>query len=118
MRAPHRERAGWLSGIERPKRLVTPRLDGDDFVVSFYPEDAVVFRHTERNPPPRKMCSFLHQRQLGVGTRRRSLPFRADYLSLAQRSPLMRFDDDRLRRLNGYGINSHTRAGNVRRRLA
>ena len=35
------------SNIDRPKRLVTLRRDGDDFVVAFYPEDAVVFRHTE-----------------------------------------------------------------------
>jgi hypothetical protein len=35
------------SGIERPKRLVT-----------FYPEDAIVFRHTEPNAL-RKVCTGL-----------------------------------------------------------
>jgi hypothetical protein len=35
------------SGIEQPKRLVTLRRDDMDFVVSFYPEDTVVFRHGE-----------------------------------------------------------------------
>jgi hypothetical protein len=44
--------------IERPKRLVALRRDGDDFVVTFYPEDIVVFRHTEPNAL-RKMCSFF-----------------------------------------------------------
>jgi hypothetical protein len=33
--------------IDRPKRLVTLRRDDFDFVVSFYPEDTVVFRHVE-----------------------------------------------------------------------
>jgi hypothetical protein len=46
------------SDIERPKRLVTLRRDGDDFVVLFYPEDIVVFRHNEPEPL-RKMCAFL-----------------------------------------------------------
>jgi hypothetical protein len=46
------------SDIDRPKRLVTLRRDGDDFVVTFYPEDAIVFRHTEPNAL-RKMCTFL-----------------------------------------------------------
>jgi hypothetical protein len=46
------------SDIERPKRLVTLRRDGDDFAVAFYPEDIVVFRHAEP-APLRKMCAFL-----------------------------------------------------------
>ncbi len=46
------------SGIERPKRLVTLRRDGDDFVVTFYPEDAIVFRHPEPNAI-RKVCTGL-----------------------------------------------------------
>jgi hypothetical protein len=46
------------SGIERPKRPVTLRRDGDEFVVTFYPEDIVVFRHSEPQPL-RKMCTFL-----------------------------------------------------------
>jgi hypothetical protein len=44
--------------LGRPKRLVTLRRDGDDFVVAFYPEDLVVFRHNEAEPL-RKMCAFL-----------------------------------------------------------
>jgi hypothetical protein len=31
------------SDIDRRKRLVTLRSDGDDFVVTLYPEDAIVF---------------------------------------------------------------------------
>jgi hypothetical protein len=46
------------TGIERPRRLVTLQRDGAEFVVSFYPEDIVVFRHTEPNAL-RKMCTFL-----------------------------------------------------------
>jgi hypothetical protein len=46
------------SDIERPKRLVTLRRDGDDFVVNFYPDDVVVFRHTEPNAL-RKVCNVL-----------------------------------------------------------
>jgi hypothetical protein len=36
-----------VDGVEQPKRLVTLRPDGEDFVVAFYPEDVVVFRHIE-----------------------------------------------------------------------
>jgi hypothetical protein len=46
------------SDIDRPKRLVTLRPDGDDFVVTLYPEDAIVFRHTEPRAL-RKVCSGL-----------------------------------------------------------
>lgn len=46
------------SDIERPKRLVTLRRDGDDFVVAFYPEEIIVFRHNEPQPL-RKVCAFL-----------------------------------------------------------
>jgi hypothetical protein len=46
------------SSVERPKRLVTLRPDGDDFVVTLYPEDAIVFRHTEPRAL-RKVCSGL-----------------------------------------------------------
>ena len=42
--------------VGRPKRLVT--RDGDDFVVLFYPEDIVVFRHNDPQAL-RKMCAFL-----------------------------------------------------------
>jgi hypothetical protein len=46
------------SSVDRPKRLVTLRREGDDFVVLFYPEDVVVFRHTDAQAL-RKMCAFL-----------------------------------------------------------
>jgi hypothetical protein len=46
------------SGTERPKRLVTLRRDGNDFVVTFYPEDVVVFRHVEPISL-RKVCTGL-----------------------------------------------------------
>jgi hypothetical protein len=46
------------SDIEHPRRLVTLQRDGDEFVVSFYPENIVVFRHSEPNAL-RKMCVFL-----------------------------------------------------------
>ena len=46
------------SVLARPKRLVTLRRDGDDFVVALYPEDPVVFRHNEAELL-RKMCAFL-----------------------------------------------------------
>ena len=46
------------SVLARPKRLVTLRRDGDDFVVAFYPEDLVALRHSEAEPL-RKMCAFL-----------------------------------------------------------
>ena len=46
------------SNIERPRRLLTLQRDGAEFVVSFYPEDIVVFRHTGPNAL-RKMCTFL-----------------------------------------------------------
>jgi hypothetical protein len=46
------------SSIERPRRLVTLQRDGAEFVVSFYPEDMVVFRQTQPNAL-RKMCTFL-----------------------------------------------------------
>ena len=46
------------SVLARPKRLVTLRRNGGDFVVAFYSEDLVVFRHNEAKPL-RKMCAFL-----------------------------------------------------------
>jgi hypothetical protein len=55
------------SDIERPKRLVTLRRDGYDFVVTFYPADVVVFRHTEPQPL-RKMCAFLRWKIIGDGS--------------------------------------------------
>ena len=47
-----------MSDTERPRRLVTLQRDGLEFVVSFYPEDIVVFRHTEPNAL-RKVCATL-----------------------------------------------------------
>jgi hypothetical protein len=46
------------SDVERPKRLVTLRRDGNDFVVAFYPEDVIVFRHVEPISL-RKVCAAL-----------------------------------------------------------
>ena len=40
------------------KRKVAIRHDGQDFVVSFLPEDTVVFRHSEASAL-RKACVFL-----------------------------------------------------------
>jgi hypothetical protein len=42
-------------------RLVTLQRDGDEFVVSFYPENIVLFRHSDPNTL-RKMCVFLRWR--------------------------------------------------------
>ncbi len=46
------------SDLDRPKRLVTLRRDGEDFVIAFYPEDIVVFRNADPQAL-RKMCCFL-----------------------------------------------------------
>ena len=46
------------SVLARPKRLVTLRRDGDDFVVALHPKDLVALRHNEAEPL-RKMCAFL-----------------------------------------------------------
>jgi hypothetical protein len=56
------------SGMEHPKRLVTLRRDGDDFVVTFYPEDAIVFRHTEPNAL-RRVCTGLRWKIISDGSR-------------------------------------------------
>ena len=45
--------------INRPlKRKVAIRHDGDDFVISFLPEETVVFRHAEARAL-RKACVLL-----------------------------------------------------------
>jgi hypothetical protein len=49
------------SDIERPRRVVTLQHDGAEFVVSFYPENIVVFRHTEPIAL-RKMCTSFDGR--------------------------------------------------------
>jgi hypothetical protein len=46
------------SSVDRPKRLVTLRRDDADFVISFYPDDTVVFRHIEPFSL-RKVCDGL-----------------------------------------------------------
>jgi hypothetical protein len=46
------------SDTESPRRTVTLQRDGAEFVISFYPENIVVFRHTEPIAL-RKMCTFL-----------------------------------------------------------
>lgn len=53
--------------IECPKRLVTLRRDDDDFVVAFYPDDTVVFRHAEPGPL-RKTCSALRWKIISDGS--------------------------------------------------
>jgi hypothetical protein len=42
-----------------PRRRVSIKSDGDDFVVSFQPENIVVFRHNEVNAL-RRICRSLH----------------------------------------------------------
>ena len=75
-RRQHRDRGGVVeevqlaSNIERPRRLVTLQRDGAEFVVSFYPEDIVVFRHTEPNARSEDVhlpSVADHRRQLGLG---------------------------------------------------
>ena len=54
------------SDVERPKRLVTLRRDGNDFVVAFYPQDVVVFRHVEPISL-RKVCAKLRWKIISDG---------------------------------------------------
>jgi hypothetical protein len=61
------EEGAMASDIERPKRLVTLRRDDVDFVVSFYPEDTVVFRHTEPFSL-RKVCAGLRWKIISDGS--------------------------------------------------
>jgi hypothetical protein len=44
--------------FQRPKRAVAIRRDGDDFVVSFMPNDVVIFRN-ESVDALRKLCKGL-----------------------------------------------------------
>jgi hypothetical protein len=55
------------SGIEQPKRLVTLRRDDGDFVVSFYPEGTIVFRHAEPYSL-RKVCAGLRWKIISDGS--------------------------------------------------
>jgi hypothetical protein len=55
------------SSVDRPKRLVTLRRDDADFVISFYPEDTVVFRHIEPLSL-RKVCDGLRWKIISDGS--------------------------------------------------
>ena len=55
------------SSIEQPKRLVTLRRDDVDFVVSFSPEDTIVFRHIEPFSL-RKVCAGLRWKIISDGS--------------------------------------------------
>jgi hypothetical protein len=54
------------SDIQQPKRLVTLRRDDDDFVVAFYPDDTIVFRHSDPNAL-RKVCAGLRWKIISDG---------------------------------------------------
>jgi hypothetical protein len=56
-----------MTSIENPKRLVTLRRDGDSFVVSFYPENVIVFRHIEPFAL-RKVCAGLRWKIISDST--------------------------------------------------
>jgi hypothetical protein len=45
--------------FETPRRLVTLQREGAEFVVSFNPQDIVVFRHTEPNALLESRCDTL-----------------------------------------------------------
>jgi hypothetical protein len=53
--------------VDPPKRLVTLQRDDIDFVVSFYPEDVVVFRHSEPYSL-RKVCACLRWKIISDGS--------------------------------------------------
>jgi hypothetical protein len=53
--------------IDRPKRLVTIQRDAADFVVAFYPDDVVVFRHSEPTAL-RKICTGLRWKIISDGS--------------------------------------------------
>jgi hypothetical protein len=53
--------------IDRPKRLVTIQRDASDFVVAFYPDDVVVFRHSEPGAL-RKLCTGLKWKIISDGS--------------------------------------------------
>jgi hypothetical protein len=53
--------------IDHPKRLVTIQRDASDFVVAFYPDDVVVFRHSEPGPL-RKLCTGLKWKIISDGS--------------------------------------------------
>jgi hypothetical protein len=55
------------SDVEGSKRLVTLRRDGNDFVVSFYPENVIVFRHVEPISL-RKVCAVLRWKIISDGS--------------------------------------------------
>ena len=51
---PHQADAATL-----PKRAVSLRRDDDEFVVSSWPDDVIIFRNRDAEAP-RKACHFLH----------------------------------------------------------
>jgi hypothetical protein len=53
--------------LQRPKRLVTLRRDGDEYVVAFYPEEIIVFRNEDPHALAR-MCSFLRWKIISDNT--------------------------------------------------
>ena len=55
------------SGMVHPRRLVTLQRDDADFVVTFYPENLVVFRHAEPNAL-RKVCTGLRWKIISDGS--------------------------------------------------
>jgi hypothetical protein len=56
------------SDIDGPKRLMTLRRDDNEFVVTFYPDDTVVFRHVELISL-RKVCAALRWKIISDGSR-------------------------------------------------
>jgi hypothetical protein len=53
--------------VDPPKRLVTLQRDDIDFVMSFHPEDVVVFRHSEPYSL-RKVCAGLRWKIINDGS--------------------------------------------------
>ena len=49
------------SDMENPRRFVTLQRDGAEFVVSFYPDSSLRFRHTEPKHIPRPSVASFGQ---------------------------------------------------------
>ena len=60
-------RVRWPLAWRHPRRLVTLQRDDADFVVAFYPENLVVFRHAEPNAL-RKVCTGLGWKIISDGS--------------------------------------------------
>ena len=56
-----------MATLDRPKRLVTIQREADDFVVAFYPDNIVVFRHSEPGAL-RKLCTGLRWKIISDGS--------------------------------------------------